>query len=193
MLLLEFCGSDHSDADWYILQIFDMFLGGDDDLLESASLRSLLRIPRRWRSKKCRWQGHARQHCSGTLELSQFASGHDFPLQSKHETNNFPSPGGSKLRHRGIALQHGSERALERPEVCLVVAPVFNAVAKNGLADLLGAGRPDRALVFIKSQTLLLKGHAAIAEQSAHFRFGIFDQRFVNDSMHAARQHRIEV
>src|ERR1700687_2400820 len=51
----------------------------------------------------------------------------------------------SKLRHRWIAFQHGPERGLERPEVCIVVTPMFDGVAENGLADLLGAGGPDRA------------------------------------------------
>lgn len=91
MLLLEFFGSEHGDADRYILQIFGMLLGGYDDLLQSASLRSFLRIRRWHRSKKCRWQGHARQYRAGALELSQFASGHEFPLQSRPETNKSPS------------------------------------------------------------------------------------------------------
>src|SRR5271155_1925703 len=71
--------------------------------------------------------------------------------------------------------------------------PLTDAVAENRTAHLFGAYGSDGAVVLVELQARLLEGQAAMIQQAAHDRLGIFDKIFIDDKMNAPRQSDAEV
>src|SRR3954466_9931404 len=90
-----------------------------------------------------------------------------------------PAAGESKLRHRRVALEHGSQRLFQRPEPRFVVAPVIDALLENGPSHLLRARRAHGARVLVKAQHALFERQVAVIEQPAHFGLGVLDHALV--------------
>src|SRR5437868_8180183 len=79
-------------------------------------------------------------------------------------------------RRGRVCSEHLTERALQRAEPGLIVAPVIDTLAKDRLAHLLRAGSAHGAIVLVKTQTPLIERKAAVLEQSTHLGLGVGDQ-----------------
>src|ERR1700722_7462103 len=71
--------------------------------------------------------------------------------------------------------------------------PMVDALAENRLPHLLGARRTHRPLVFVKFETAVLERQTAIIKKTSHLGLGVVDHVFIENSMHPARQYRIDV
>ena len=60
---------------------------------------------------------------------------------------------------------------------------VINAIAVDGLSNLLGARRAYGALVFIKPQAALFKGQATVVQQTTNFAFRVINHLFIEHTM----------
>src|SRR5579862_27226 len=99
----------------------------------------------------------------------------------------------SKFRHTRIRLDRIAERVPQLPQQRLEPAPLLDAVSEDRLAHLFGAGGAHRALGFVEAQALLLERQPAMVEQAADLRFRLGDHVLVQDAMHAAGQHGVEM
>ena len=58
---------------------------------------------------------------------------------------------------------------------------------------MFGTGGTHRPRVFEEAQAALFEWQFAVVQQAPNFRFGVIYQLFIDNAMHAAREHRIEV
>ena len=87
---------------------------------------------------------------------------------------------------------HGiAKSAPEWFELRLEMLPITDTRGVQGLANLLGAGRTDRPLGFMKREARGLELQPAMGQQAADVRLRIAYQFFVTQMQHLAGQHRV--
>src|SRR3569832_663099 len=99
----------------------------------------------------------------------------------------------SRPRRLRIGFQDRSQRGLQRVEPGFVVFPVVEAFAEDRAADLLGAGRPDRALVLVETKAVRLDRQAAVVQKAPRLPLGVLHQPHKEDPKHPTRQNPDEV
>ena len=92
---------------------------------------------------------------------------------------------------RSICVHKVTQNRFKRVQMALEIAPAANALAVDGLANLLRAGGFDGALGFVKLQALRLEWQVAKIENAADIGLGLGNQIFVDHPQHLARQNRI--
>ena len=71
--------------------------------------------------------------------------------------------------------------------------PMIKPILVDGLANLLGAGRPYGTLIFIKTKAGILELQPAVLEERAHLGLGILDQALVGHPVYPARANGIKM
>src|SRR5271168_822278 len=70
---------------------------------------------------------------------------------------------------------------------------MLHGLLEDRRADLLRTCGAYGSSRFVKLQATRLERQTAMVEQPTHFALGVLDQIFVDDSVNASRQHRIEM
>src|SRR5882672_4184866 len=90
-----------------------------------------------------------------------------------------------------VTFQCVAQGVLERAQPRLVVLPLIEPFAINGLAHLLRACGADAALGAVELETRRLEGQFAELEDPPDAALEIVDHVLVVDAQHPARQHRV--
>src|SRR5688572_14156766 len=99
----------------------------------------------------------------------------------------------SKLRRRGIPVEHLAKRSFERIQVRLIVPPLVHALLEYGPTHLFGAGGADGPLVLVELEHGGLEFQAAVGQQAAHLGLGILHHVLVEHAVHPPGQHLVEM